>query len=94
MPVLVKKVEGQVETNLKASVKIMGISSAMDLEDYINIPSLIGLLQNFSKVMSATELFIDGVDVYRMPDDGNHPTLTRYGLKTNTEYSELLIDYA
>jgi len=93
MPKLLKNISGIVESNPQASINIMGVISALDIEDYVEIPTLIGFLQNYLKATSVTELFVEGLDAYRNPDNENHPILTHYGLLTKTEYQELIIDY-
>lgn len=93
MPRLIKNISTSISETHNANIKIMGVSGRLDIEDYIETKGLLGLIQNFLHANAITELLIDGTDVYRSPDDGNHPTPSVYGLYTNYDYSELTISY-
>lgn len=95
MPVLIKKIEGEIgnSNNIESSVKILNLKASFDIEDYVKIPGLTAFLQNYLHTLSVTELFIDGLDAYRAPDDGNHPILGYYGLPSKSNYTELTISY-
>jgi hypothetical protein len=94
MPILIKEIQGEVIYDYQGTIKIMGILSELDLEDYIEVQGLKAILQNFLFAKSVTELFIDGLDAYRIPDDGNHPVLSLNGYNAKSKYTELTISYA
>jgi hypothetical protein len=93
MPILIKNIVGEVVNETQVDVKFLGILSELNLEDYIKVDGLIAMLQNFSHAVSVTELFIEGLDAFRVPDNGNHPTLPRNGYNAKTPYVELTISY-
>ena len=51
MPILIKKIEGEVFDNPIGDVKLIGgLSAQVQQEDYINLNGIIAYLQNLSKV--------------------------------------------
>lgn len=78
MPYLVKKIVGEIFDNNEGQVGLLRILKAeIGVEDYIDVNTLIGFTQNFSKVVYAEDL----------------PKITSYGLKNNTNFTLLEISY-
>lgn len=94
MPKLINNIEGEVGTENIDSIQYFQLTAAMDIEDYVCVPGLIAIIQNYMFAKSVTELFVDDVNVYRIPDNGNHPVLDNYGYSTNQSFTELIISYA
>lgn len=94
MPKLIQQIQGEIGAEYQGNVRILGILSSLGLEDYIKVQGLTAMLQNFLHAASVTELLVDGLDAYRMPDDGYHPVLSVYGYKPNSKYTELTISYS
>lgn len=78
MPYLIKKISGEILPNNEAEVKLLKLVKAkIGVEDYIDVDTLIGFTQNFSKVVNV-EL---------------NPILSNYGLKNNTNFTLFEISY-
>jgi hypothetical protein len=78
MPILVKKIEGEILDNIECGViYIKSIHCDAKKSDYINIPGFIGYLQDFINVESITPL--------------DKPI--KFGLSNNSEIITLEINY-
>lgn len=57
MPQLIKNIQGSVVENIIGNVNyVIGVSGEAQREDYINLNGFVAYLQNFSRVMTLTEL--------------------------------------
>lgn len=57
MPQLIKNIQGSVVENIMGNVNyVIGVSGEAQREDYINLNGFVAYLQNFSRVMTLTEL--------------------------------------
>jgi len=57
MPQLLKNIQGSIVENIMGDINyVIGVSGEIQREDYINLNGFVAYLQNFSRVMSLTEM--------------------------------------
>lgn len=59
MPQLLKKVQGEILTNVIGDVRfVTGVYGQIQGEDYINLRGFVAYLQNFSRIEETSELLV------------------------------------
>jgi hypothetical protein len=57
MPQLLKSIQGNIVENIMGDINyVIGVSGEIQREDYINLNGFVAYLQNFTRVMSLTEM--------------------------------------
>ena len=57
MPQLLKNIKGSIVENIMGDINyVIGVSGEIQREDYINLNGFVAYLQNFTRVMSLTEM--------------------------------------
>jgi hypothetical protein len=57
MPQLLKNIQGSIVENIMGDINyVIGVSGEIQREDYINLNGFVAYLQNFTRVMSLTEM--------------------------------------